>query len=196
MTADDISNHSLRWFNVPAIVSIIIAIVGQMFVSIWWAAGESARITATTEAVKRLENNVISLNTPLSVRVITLEKRVEDFINEYVKRIDQIDQQGTRALATIISNQQRISGTLDRLGERVLLQDKRISEIEGRAVYQIQSQIDVINTNIKRVDEISQQTKRLLDAQNAALSEFFKRYDASGVRRPRLQSNEPKPELD
>ena len=178
MTADDVSNHSMRWFNAPAVVTIIIAVVGQMFASVWWAASESARITATEEALKRLENNVVSLNTPLSVRVITLEKRVEDGIRdntEQNKRIEAMDQQGTRALALISSNQQRGLAQLDRIAERVLLQDKRLGDIEGQMLYKIQSQIDGVTENIKRVEEAARQIKSIVDAQSSAMNEYFRR---------------------
>lgn len=150
-----------RVFSGSAIATILIALVGQSILSIVYQIvnneQQAAQITANLVAVKNLESNVYNLSTPLSNRVFKLEDRFEAAErrhDELGKRVDQIDTAGTRALGLVTANQQRVMGQLDRLGERQIMMDRKLGDIDSKSITTMQNRVEAMEQNIKRIETL------------------------------------------
>lgn len=107
-----------RWITPAAVISITTAVVGQLLYTVWWARGESSRITANELAIANMRQDIWNLNTPLSSRVFKLES-ADDELRRMFKGFE----------TTIDRN----SAQTDRLAERLVLMDKRLVETDARA---------------------------------------------------------------
>lgn len=160
-----------RFVSPGVIATILIAVMGQTGVSIIYQVinneQQEAKIKANTDEAKYLREQVFTMQTPLSQKFIKLEDQVVALRNshdELGKRLDQIDTAGTRALSLVTANQQRVMSQVDRLGDRLIMQDKVVSEIGSKTtniVPVFQTKLDEMTRNISRIEE---QQRRIIEA--------------------------------
>lgn len=146
---EKISSAQRFFTNPTAIVSLLLAIFGQALASIYFQIinneKQDAAINANMESVKTLREMIYSQQTPLAQRVIKLEDKVEVstvLLAELRKNLDTIDVMGSRGLGTLNTNQQRLMAQMDRFGERLLMQDKKLGEVDEnkRSIVRIEDQ--------------------------------------------------------
>lgn len=157
--------------NPGALATLVIAIFGQALFSIIFQVinneQQEARIAANAQALSDFKNQVTNLQTPLSQHVFKLEDAAIDIrkaVDEVGKRLDTVDTAGTRALSLVSANQQRVMSQVDRLGERIIMADKKIVEVEGKATAAgpvMQVKLEELARNISRLDE---QQRRIIEA--------------------------------
>lgn len=145
--------------NPSAIATILIAVLGQAIFSVMFQISnneqQGAMIAANATALADFKAAVNNLQTPLSGHVIKLESEVIDVrkaLDEIGKRIDTVDNAGTRALSLVAANQQREISQVDRLGERLIMQDRKLVELEAKqSSPQIQVQLDALKEQQLRI---------------------------------------------
>lgn len=127
--------------NPGAVATILIAVIGQAIFSIVLQVSnneqQESKIRANTVALAEFKSSVNNLQTPLSGHVIKLESELIDIrkaIDEINKRLDTVDNAGTRALSLVAANQNRETAQVDRLAERIIMQDRKVSELENKIV--------------------------------------------------------------
>lgn len=123
----------------PSVIAILIALVGNAVFSIIFQIKnneqQDAAIHANATEIHSFENNVINLQTPLSAMVVRLETRLislEARLNTSEARVETIDKNGTRAMESVLSTQQRMLQASDRFADRLLLVDQRLNELQLR----------------------------------------------------------------
>lgn len=171
--------------NPSAIATILIAVLGQAIFSVMFQISnneqQAARIEANAAGLTEFKAAVNNLQTPLSGHVIKLESEVIDIrkaIEEIGKRINTVDNAGTRALALVASNQQREIAQIDRLAERIIMQDRKLVELEAKmASPQVQVQLDALKEQQMRIIQA-------LDNNYNLLNEHLRNPD-------RIQNNQP-----
>jgi hypothetical protein len=121
------------------VIAILIALVGNAVFSIIFQIKnneqQDAAIHANATEIHSFENNVINLQTPLSAMVVRLETRLislEARLNTSEARVETIDKNGTRAMESVLSTQQRMLQASDRFADRLLLVDQRLNELQLR----------------------------------------------------------------
>jgi hypothetical protein len=182
--AENNNNHALRmqWLS-PAALTLFITLIGQFALALWWARGESARLTAVSVQLDGFRNDVATLNTPLAQKVLRIESDLRT-IGELRQRIETIDAQGTRPLDNVIRTQQRNSAAVERLAERLVAIDKRIGDVENRATLSLTPQMDALNNSIKRGDERADRIVQALDSLYNQVQELIRQEaEARGERR-------------
>ena len=176
-----------------AAATILVALVGQAVFSIVFQIRNNEQQTALIEANKvsiaTLRNEIVNLQTPLSTLVLRMDGRLSaleaDSKNTAVRldhsdalqsaRVDNIDKNGTRALDVVSANQQRMVTAIDRLEARLSSVDTRVTDVQGKGVLVLQNQVDLIRSDIKRIDEQQQRILSTLDQQYTTLNEFIKK---------------------
>jgi hypothetical protein len=133
-----------------SLATILTALIGQAVLSIAYQITNNEQ---QASSIRANEHRIIALE----VESHNQEERLNRAIAIVGARLDNIDIKGTRALDVVSSNQQRVISQVDRLNDRMNQTDTRVAEVQGRGVTQLQGQIDLVNQNIKRIDE--QQTK-------------------------------------
>jgi hypothetical protein len=68
----------------------------------------------------------------LEVRLTSLEAKFNASEAAIVSRIETIDKNGTRAMESVLSTQQRMLQASDRFADRLLLVDQRLNELQLR----------------------------------------------------------------
>lgn len=159
--------------------TLLVAVVGQGIISIILQIvnneQQEARITANATALTDFKAAINQMQTPLSQRVFKVEDRIEEVRRAHedqAKRIDQIDTAGTRALALVTANQQRVMAQVDRLGDRLLMQDKAIADFKGHdpsPVFQVK--FEEMSRNLVRLED---QQRRIIEALDNLYSQVSK----------------------
>lgn len=167
--------------NPGALATLVVAVLGQALFSIVFQVinneQQEARIAANAQALSDFKTSVNNLQTPLSQHVFKLEDAAIDIrkaVDEVGKRLDTVDTAGTRALALVSANQQRVMSQVDRLGERIIMADKKIVEVEGKATAAapvLQIKLEELARNISRLDE---QQRRIIEALDNLYSQVSK----------------------
>lgn len=189
-TAKEMSDHDDSHYERPgfferlisnpgAIAAILAAIAGQAVFSIIFQITnneqQEARITANAQALTDFKSAVNNLQTPLSGHVIKIEGEIIDIrkaIDEFAKRMDTVDVAGTRALALVAANQQRETTQVDRLAERIIMQDRKVTELEGKVTNPVmQARIEEVNRNVGRLED---QQRRIIQALDNLYSQVSK----------------------
>lgn len=127
--------------NPGAVATILIAVIGQAVFSIVLQVSnneqQESKIAANAVALAEFKAAVNNLQTPLSGHVIRLESELIDIrkaIDEVGKRLYSVDNAGTRALGLVAANQNRETAQIDRLAERIIMQDRKVTELETKIV--------------------------------------------------------------
>jgi hypothetical protein len=94
------------------IITGIIAFLGWAGAMVWWAANQQAAITANRDAIVRIEENLRTMNTPLSSKVSVLSERV-DLLNGQVATNRELAQK-------IILQQEVVSKSLDEIKLKIM----------------------------------------------------------------------------
>lgn len=161
-----------RLLNNPgALATLVIAVLGQALFSIIFQVinneQQEARIAANAQSLIDFKAQVNNLQTPLSQHVFKLEDLALDLrkaLDELAKRLDTVDVAGTRALSLVSANQQRVMSQVDRLGDRLIMQDKVIAETNSKSAVispLFQQKLDEITRNISRLED---QQRRIIEA--------------------------------
>lgn len=171
--------------NPGAIATILVAVLGQAIFSIMLQITnneqQEAKIMANASSLSEFKAAVNNLQTPLSGHVIKIESEMIDLrkaLEEIGKRIDTVDNAGTRGLGLVAANQQREITQVDRLAERLIMQDRKLVELEARlANPQMQVQLDALKEQQMRIIQA-------LDNQYNLINEHLRNPD-------RTQTNQP-----
>lgn len=111
----------------------LIPVLGSVFIyQVINNEKQDAEIEAIALATKILNDSIFSFNTPLSARVIKLEDRFDEVWRAeqgLARHVDTIDASGTRALIAIDITQQRSLAQVDRISERLIMNDKAMVEM-------------------------------------------------------------------
>lgn len=177
---DDPRGFIERIFSNPsAMATLLVAVVGQGMISIVLQIvnneQQEAKIAANATALTDFKTAIFQMQTPLSQRVFKVEDRIEEVRRAHedqAKRIDQIDTAGTRALALVTANQQRVMAQIDRLGDRLLMQDKAIADFKGHDPSPVfQAKLEEMNRNSARLED---QQRRIIEALDNLYSQVSK----------------------
>jgi hypothetical protein len=181
-----------KFFSGSSLATILVALIGQATFSIVYQIKNNEQQAASIEKVAiaqtTLRNEIVNLQTPLSMMVLKMEGRLAGLEAEQKMmivrmeqadaalhtRIEAIDRGGTRALEVVVENQKRVLATLDRMQERMNQTDARVNDVQGRGVLVLQNNIDNLARDIKRLDELQVQLAKAFDAQTATLQELVK----------------------
>lgn len=157
--------------NPGALATLVVAVLGQALFSVIFQVinneQQEARIASNAQALSDFKSQVQNLQTPLSQHVFKLEDSVIDLRkanDEVGKRLDTVDMAGTRALALVSANQQRVMSQVDRLSDRLIMQDKVIAEMNSKSAVispLFQQKLDEITRNISRLED---QQRRIIEA--------------------------------
>lgn len=157
--------------NPGALATLVVAVLGQALFSIVFQVinneQQEARIAANAQALSDFRSQVQNLQTPLSQHVFKLEDAIIDIRRAFdtdSKRLDAVDSSGTRALAIVSANQQRVMSQVDRLGDRLIMQDKLLAELSNKSAVispLFQQKLDEITRNISRLED---QQRRIIEA--------------------------------
>lgn len=177
--------------NPGALATLVIAVLGQALFSIIFQIinneQQEARLNANAQALSDFKSQVNNLQTPLSQHVFKVEDAVLDIrkaIDEVGKRLDTVDTAGTRALGLVSANQQRVMSQVDRLGERIIMADKKITEVEGKSAASapiLQIKIEELARNITRLED---QQRRIIEALDNLYSQVSKIPSALRSKKP------------
>lgn len=165
--------------NPGAIATVVVAVLGQAIFSIIFQVinneQQAAQIALAGAELANFKNQVNNMQTPLSAHVFKVEEGILDLrkaYDEHIKRLDALDSSGTRALALVSSNQQRVMSQVDRLGDRLLMQDRKLGELEAKSTNPVlQAKIEEIGRNEARLED---QQRRIIEALDNLYSQVSK----------------------
>lgn len=177
---EDHRNFVERVFSNPgAIATIFVAVIGQAIFSVVLQIinneQQEAKIAANALALSEFKSAVNNLQTPLSNHVFKIEEAIIDIRksdDDVAKRLDVVDTAGTRALSLVAANQQRVMSQLDRFGERLLMQDRKLTELESKAGNPLlQAKMEELGRNETRLED---QQRRIIEALDNLYSQVSK----------------------
>jgi len=79
------------WTQPTAVVAIVVFVISNTVFTLWWARGESARITANEQAVTSLRADVFNMNTPLSAKLLQFEAQQAVIHQQVTRELTQLD---------------------------------------------------------------------------------------------------------
>ncbi len=150
---EDSLEQAVRTHRVP--LSAIVAIVVQTIGLVIWLVQLGAE-------VKQMRQEVT-----------VLQSKLEDLNEKGSRALDPVRSRQTDMLAASVGRDQRIR----ELETKLNVTDKHVNDVEGQGLQQMKTQIEIVNSNIKRFEDQQQRILQALDANYNLINEHIRSHN-------------------
>ncbi len=153
--SEDSFDHAMRTHRVS--LSAIVAVVVQTIGIVIWLVQLGAEVKQMRQEVTILQNKLDDLN------------------EKGTRALDPVRNRQVDVVATNAAQDQRIR----EMETKLSVTDKHVSDVEGQGLQQMRTQIEIVNSNLKRLEDQQSRILQTLDANYNLINEHIRSHNQS-----------------